>query len=215
MLLVVVGAVMVSGCGIISGQAPQLPASQAQGRQATSDSKAGPLSGAGIKAAIPSHGRAIVVHIPSFELIALEDGAPVLRSRVIVGRAASPTPELVSSMFSIRLNPAWMPTPSMIRYEAAHYVPPGPNNPLGQLLFELDNDKLIFLHDTNDRSLFDRPNRALSHGCVRVEQARQLAAWALGVSVREVEAMIARKVSYSVPVLTPIPVHLVYFPTPS
>jgi murein L,D-transpeptidase YcbB/YkuD len=109
-----------------------------------------------------------VVHIPSFELIALEDGAPVLRSRVIVGRPSTPTPELLSSMSSIRFNPAWMPTPSMISNEGAHYAPPGPNNPLGQLLFELDNDQLIFLHDTNDRSLFSRSNRALSHGCVRV-----------------------------------------------
>ena len=156
-----------------------------------------------------------MVHIPSFELIALEDGAPVLRSRVIVGRPASPTPELVSSLFSIRFNPAWMPTPSMMRDEGAQYVPPGPNNPLGQLLFELDNDQLIFLHDTNDRRLFDRANRALSHGCVRVEQARQLAAWALGVPVLEVESMIARKITYSVPVATPIPVHLVYLPRPS
>lgn len=140
-----------------------------------------------------------MVHIPSFELIALEDGAPVLRSRVIVGRPATPTPELLSSMLSIRFNPAWMPTPSMMRYEGAHYVPSGPNNPLGQLLFELDNDQLIFLHDTNDRSLFGRSNRALSHGCVRIEQARPLAAWALGVSVPEVEAMISRKATYSVP----------------
>jgi murein L,D-transpeptidase YcbB/YkuD len=92
----------------------------------------------------------------------------------------------------------------MIRNEGAHYIPPGQNNPLGQLLFELDNDQLIFLHDTNDRSLFGRSNRALSHGCVRVEQARPLAAWALGVSVREVEAMISSKATYSVPLSTPI-----------
>lgn len=207
-------AVMVWGCGSTDRQAPRLPASQAQGRQATWASQADVPAEAGLRTAIPSQGKAIVVHIPSFELIALEDGAPVLRSRVIVGRPATPTPELLSSMFAIRFNPAWMPTSSMIRYEGAHYVPPGPNNPLGQLLFELDNDRLIFLHDTNDRSLFGRSNRALSHGCVRVEQARPLAAWALGVSVPEVEAMISRKVTYSVPLPMPIPVHLVHFPNP-
>ena len=154
-----------------------------------------------------------MVHIPSFELIALEDGGPVLRSRVIVGRPATPTPELLSSMLSVRFNPDWMPTPSMIRNEGARYVPPGINNPLGQLLFELDNDLLIFLHDTNDRSLFDRPNRALSHGCVRVEQARPLAAWALGLSVHEVEAMVSRKATSSVPLPVPIPVYLTYSPS--
>ncbi|WP_246158309.1 L,D-transpeptidase family protein [Reyranella soli] len=160
MLLVVVCTVMLSGCGITNGQLPQ--------RQAASDSQAAYPAGPGSRSAIPSRGRTIVVHIPSFELIALEDGAPVLRSRVIVGRPSTPTPELLSSMSSIRFNPAWMPTPSMISNEGAHYAPRGPNNPLGQLLFELDNDQLIFLHDTNDRSLFSRSNRALSHGCVRV-----------------------------------------------
>jgi lipoprotein-anchoring transpeptidase ErfK/SrfK len=209
LILAVVCAIIVVGCGSSDGQAPQLLGSQANQRQTTSAAQPG-VPGAGIATAIPSLGKVIVVHTPSFELIALEDGAPVLRSRVIVGRPATPTPELLSSMFSIRFNPAWMPTPSMIRYERAHYVPPGPNNPLGQLLFELDNDQLIFLHDTNDRSLFGRSNRALSHGCVRVEQARPLAAWALGISVREVEAMISSKATYSVPLSTPIPVYLVY-----
>jgi murein L,D-transpeptidase YcbB/YkuD len=205
-------AIMAPGCGITDGQPPPLPASQAQARQATSDSHAGLPAWTSPRPAIPSQGKAIVVHILSFELVALEDGGPVLRSRVIVGRPATPTPELLSSMLSVRFNPDWMPTPSMIRNEGARYVPPGTNNPLGQLLFELDNDLLIFLHDTNDRSLFDRPNRALSHGCVRVEQARPLAAWVLGVSVHEVDAMVSRKVTSSAPLPTPIPVYLTYSP---
>jgi murein L,D-transpeptidase YcbB/YkuD len=199
---------MVAGCGSSDGQ--ERLGSQGKERRATSAARPGVPDGAGPAAAIPSPVKSIVVHIPSFELIALEDGAPVMRSRVIVGRPATPTPELLSTMFSIRFNPAWMPTPSMMRYEGAHYVPPGPDNPLGQLLFELDNDQLIFLHDTNDRSLFGRSNRALSHGCVRVEQARPLAAWALGISVREVEAMISSKATYSAPLPAPIPVHLVH-----
>jgi len=155
-------------------------------------------------------GKAIVVHVLSFELIALEDGAPVLRSRVIVGRPTTPTPELVSSMLSVRFNPAWMPTPSMIRNEGARYVPPGPSNPLGQVLFELDNDLLIFLHETNDKALFRRAQRALSHGCVRVEQARPLAAWALGLSLADIEGHIAGNVTHSVPLPAPIPVYLSY-----
>ena len=201
-------AVMASGCGITDGQPPPLPASQAQVRQATSDSHAAPSAWASLRPAIPSQGKAIVVHIPSFELIALEDGGPVLRSRVIVGRPATPTPELLSSMLSVKFNPDWMPTPSMIRNEGARYVPPGINNPLGQLLFVLDNDLLIFLHDTNDKALFDRRQRALSHGCVRVEQARPLAAWALGMSLAEIEALITRGATYSVPLPRPIPVYL-------
>lgn len=169
------------------------------------------LASTGIGVAIPPQGKFILVNIPSFELVALQDGVPVLRSRVVVGRPVTPTPELLSSMFAVKFNPSWTPTPSMVRYEGARYAPPGPNNPLGQILFELDNDDLVFLHDTNDKKFFDLPQRALSHGCVRVQQARPLAAWVLGVSESEIEAMISRRATWSVPLPEQIPVSLVYY----
>lgn len=159
---------------------------------------------------IPARGKFILVNIPAFELIAFQDGAPVLRSRVVVGRPATPTPELLSSMFAVKFNPSWTPTPAMIRYEGLRYVPPGPNNPLGRIMFELDNDQLVYLHDTNDKALFNRAERALSHGCVRVEQARPLAAWALGVTPEEIDRMIGQGTTYSVPLAEAIPVSLVY-----
>lgn len=155
--------------------------------------------------AVPAEGRFILVNIPAFELIALEDGRRVLRSRVIVGRPATPTPELLSSMNAVRFNPSSTPTPAMVRKEGARPVPPGPHNPLGQVLFELDNDDLIYLHSTNDRSLFDRPDRALSHGCVRVQHAHALAAWVLRKSESEVAQMIAAGATRTVPLSAPIP----------
>jgi len=169
------------------------------------------LRSQGVETAIPSRGKFIVVNIPSFELIALQDGVPVLRSRVVVGKPAAPTPELLSSMFAIQFNPAWTPTPLMIRNEGLHYMPPGPQNPLGRMMFDLDNDEFIYLHDTNEKALFNRAQRALSHGCVRVEQARALAAWSLGVSEEEIDAMISRGTTYSVPLPEIIPVSLVYY----
>jgi len=169
------------------------------------------LRSQGVEAAIPSRGKFILVNIPSFELIALQDGVPALRSRVVVGRPAAPTPELLSSMFAIQFNPAWTPTPLMIRNEGLHYMPPGPQNPLGRMMFDLDNDEFIYLHDTNEKALFNRAQRALSHGCVRVEQARALAAWSLGVSEEEIDAMISRGTTYSVPLPEIIPVSLVYY----
>ncbi|MFZ5779137.1 MAG: L,D-transpeptidase family protein [Pseudomonadota bacterium] len=165
----------------------------------------------GIDAGIPSRGRFVLVNVPSFELVALQDGDVVLRSRVIVGRPATPTPTLVTPLHAVKFNPSWTPTPAMVRYEGLRYMPPGPNNPLGRILFELDNDELVFLHDTNQRQLFQRAERALSHGCVRVEQARALAAWVLGVSTAEIDASIARGVTFTVPVPVPIPVSLAYF----
>lgn len=168
------------------------------------------LRSQGINMAIPSRGKFVLVNIPSYELIALQDGVPALRSRVVVGKPAASTPELISSMFAIRFNPGWTPTPLMIRNEGAHYIPPGPQNPLGRMMFDLDNDEFIYLHDTNEKALFNRPQRALSHGCVRVEQARALAAWALGVSEDEIDAMVARG-THSVPLPQDIPVALAYY----
>jgi murein L,D-transpeptidase YcbB/YkuD len=165
----------------------------------------------GVETDIPSRGKFVLVNIPSYELIALQDGVPVLRSRVVVGKPAASTPELLASMFAVQFNPGWTPTPSMIRNEGLHYIPPGPQNPLGRMMFDLDDDEFIYLHDTNEKGLFKREQRALSHGCVRVEQARALAAWALGVSEKEIDAMVARGTTYSVPLPDNIPVALVYY----
>lgn len=52
---------------------------------------------------------------------------------------------------------------------------PGPDNALGRIKFMFPNEHAVYLHDTNDRSLFDRDARNLSSGCVRVEDPFVLA----------------------------------------
>ncbi|MDO5105843.1 murein L,D-transpeptidase [Capnocytophaga sp.] len=52
---------------------------------------------------------------------------------------------------------------------------PSARNSLGLVKFILTNDMSIYLHDTPSPRLFARENRALSHGCVRVEQPVELA----------------------------------------
>jgi murein L,D-transpeptidase YcbB/YkuD len=52
---------------------------------------------------------------------------------------------------------------------------PGPRNPLGAIKFSFPNGHAVYLHDTPDRRLFELPDRALSHGCMRVERAFDLA----------------------------------------
>ena len=52
---------------------------------------------------------------------------------------------------------------------------PGRHNSLGRLKFHLPNSYSIFLHDTPSKGLFNKPNRAFSSGCVRVEYPEQLA----------------------------------------
>jgi murein L,D-transpeptidase YcbB/YkuD len=51
----------------------------------------------------------------------------------------------------------------------------GNSNALGVMKFNFDNPFSVYLHDTNQRGLFNNSYRALSHGCVRVENWRGLA----------------------------------------
>ena len=51
----------------------------------------------------------------------------------------------------------------------------GDNNALGVFKFNFDNEYAVYLHDTNQRYLFKNASRALSHGCVRVQEWEKLA----------------------------------------
>lgn len=51
----------------------------------------------------------------------------------------------------------------------------GDDNSLGVLKFNFRNKYSVYLHDTNARWLFSKASRSLSHGCVRVQNWRDLA----------------------------------------
>jgi murein L,D-transpeptidase YcbB/YkuD len=51
---------------------------------------------------------------------------------------------------------------------------PGEVNALGKLKFVMPNRDDIFMHDTPDRHLFRRPDRAFSSGCIRLERPMDL-----------------------------------------
>jgi len=51
---------------------------------------------------------------------------------------------------------------------------PGSNNALGNVRFNIKNNNAIFLHDTPTKYLFNQHNRALSHGCIRLEKPNDL-----------------------------------------
>jgi hypothetical protein len=72
-----------------------------------------------------------------------------------------------------------------------YYQPPGENNALGQVKITLKGVPDIYLHDTPNRALFGKKKRAMSSGCVRVESARELAAWLTGKSADDIDRMIA------------------------
>ena len=58
--------------------------------------------------------------------------------------------------------------------------PPGPKNALGEMKIMFPNRHAIYMHDTPEKYLFDRENRAYSSGCVRLEDPRAMAAAVLG-----------------------------------
>ena len=55
----------------------------------------------------------------------------------------------------------------------------GCDNSLGVLKFDLNSPYSIYLHDTNNRNLFGKKERFLSHGCVRLEKPMVLAEYVL------------------------------------
>ncbi|HVZ55269.1 MAG TPA: L,D-transpeptidase family protein [Chitinophagaceae bacterium] len=55
----------------------------------------------------------------------------------------------------------------------------GDDNALGVLKFNFGNKYAVYLHDTNQRYLFSRAVRSLSHGCVRVQNWDQVAGYIL------------------------------------
>ena len=91
--------------------------------------------------------------------------------------------------------------------------PPGPKNVLGTVKFMFPNKHDVYMHDTPERNLFVKSFRALSHGCMRVEEPRRLAEILLaedkGWSPEKTRSMF-NGYSAEVPLDTHIPVHVTY-----
>lgn len=159
----------------------------------------------------------IWVNIPSLHLEVWDDDSLVFRSKIIVGKPATPTPELTSAISNMVTFPTWTIPASIIRKEIlpqlkkdpgylarkgfnlftydGEMIDPytvdwskytkgipwkivqgsGDDNALGIFKFNFQNPYDVYLHDTNQRYLFSNNDRALSHGCVRVQKWLQLA----------------------------------------
>ena len=69
----------------------------------------------------------------------------------------------------------------------------------------------IYLHDTPSKSLFAKPVRAFSHGCVRVSDALGFAATLLGEDRAAVDARVATGETTTVSLAAAMPVYIAYF----
>jgi L,D-transpeptidase YcbB len=92
----------------------------------------------------------------------------------------------------------------------------GRENALGIVKFRFENPYGVYLHDTNARQLFSRKDRALSHGCIRMEKAEEFAYYLVkNDSVYSnpllLEQYFRLKKRTEISVIQPIPIYVRYF----
>jgi murein L,D-transpeptidase YcbB/YkuD len=83
---------------------------------------------------------------------------------------------------------------------------PGPGNAMGRVKFNFANEVGIYLHDTPDKSLFNRPVRQLSNGCIRLEDASRVVEWLAGGQ----SATVDGGPEQHRPLPAPVPVYATY-----
>lgn len=92
---------------------------------------------------------------------------------------------------------------------------PGSNNALGRVKFMFANPYAVYLHDTPSRGLFDRDKRALSHGCVRVDDPDGLTRLILSrrgeLDQQAIAELYADGDNIPVDLTAPLPVALLYW----
>ena len=185
--------------------------------------------------------RYIRVNIPGFYLKAVNNGSPTFFMPIITGKQYLKTPVFNASMTEIIFNPSWHVPASIakellpkIRSNPEAYASkgyhiydnsedgrariiqsPGNANALGKIRFTIESPFAIYLHGTPQQNLFQKANRALSHGCIRVEDPYKLAAfvfdnpqkWALSHIKDEASGTTTRRVKLE----QALPVFITYF----
>ena len=167
-------------------------------------------------------------------VVLYRDDRPIYSSRVIVGQdeRRNQSPEFQATIDGILFNPPWtipedIATNEILpkagrdpNYLAQHNMVmlpngllqqvAGPNSGLGQLMFEMRNRFDVYLHDTPSKNYFSRDNRRISHGCIRVENPRELAALLMQQSTEAIDQMIATGGTTHNALPQPVPVFVVY-----
>ncbi|MFC4291180.1 L,D-transpeptidase family protein [Sphingorhabdus arenilitoris] len=182
-------------------------------------------------------------NVPEYKVRYVVNKQQIVNYRTVVGKPGrNATPQLAEMVQGVIFNPTWTVPQSIVKgeglgarvlanptwarsqgYEATKgangYVSvvqkPGPTNALGYMKLDMPNRHAIFLHDTPSRHLFRNADRALSHGCIRTENAMELAmviALVQGDVPLDRSKQIVKSLEYTrVPVKRELPVYITYF----
>ncbi|TYC50474.1 L,D-transpeptidase family protein [Rhodobacterales bacterium] len=88
---------------------------------------------------------------------------------------------------------------------------PGRSNALGEVKILFPNKHHIYMHDTPSKNLFSKDMRAYSHGCIRLQDPKAMAAAVLGKSKDYVSSRISSGQNEQEKVTADIPVYIAYF----
>lgn len=92
---------------------------------------------------------------------------------------------------------------------------PGPWSALGRIKFLLPNSNDIYLHDTPDRSLFEKASRVFSSGCIRLQKPFELMKYLVANDPRwplpVIEKALASGDETTLRLSQPLPIHVLYW----
>lgn len=185
--------------------------------------------------------RYLLVNVPAFTVDLVENGWSITQHRIIVGKTSTPTPQFSTTVTGVILNPWWNVPQSIIRESVGRLVrnnpararaqgyvvisrtgggiqvrqQPGPTNSLGQMKLVMPNPFTVYLHDTPAKTLFEKPVRTFSHGCIRVDKAFDLAALLLrdvpGWDRAAIDRTVETRATTTISLRAPMPVYVAYF----
>jgi len=147
----------------------------------------------------------ISVNIPDFLLTVFENNAKAFDIPVAVGKQGTNTTMFTGDLNQVVFNPYWNIPASIVQREIMpkmkadkNYLKsrnmeqigkndslptirqlPGKDNALGKVKFLFPNRYDIYFHDTNEKDIFFKDKRAVSHGCIRLADAEKLATYLL------------------------------------
>tara|TARA_R110001632_G_scaffold101285_4_gene208846 strand:- start:2138 stop:3463 length:1326 start_codon:yes stop_codon:yes gene_type:complete len=116
------------------------------------------------------------------------------------------------------VNPSNIDWDSIKPYQFDHFLVKraGEENPLGEVKYLFPNPEAIYVHDTPAKHRFSQANRALSHGCIRIEKPFSLAREIIKhegevQTLNNMDSALAQNSTLTFHLDEPLPIHLVYW----